>query len=170
MIRRVLATVALVFAMVVTQLSPARAATGVDLVIDAGAIPQGSAGKAVSVTIPLLNAGDTDAEGVVVIPQLSTNSSSFPFEITSQSYATHVGVIPAGERLDVDLGELTLRADLASGYYALPLKIQHTVGEERQVLDKAVFIKVDGVPTPPPSAPEPVTTVPPADCRDRRDP
>lgn len=161
MMRRVLATVALVFAMVVTQLTPAHALTGVDLVIDVGSIPQGTAGKPVSVSIPLLNAGDTDAQGVVVIPQLSTSSASFPFEITSQSYATTVGEITAGERVEVDLGELTLRADLATGYYALPLKIQHVVGDERQVIDKAVFIKVEGVPTPAPSAPAPVTTVPP---------
>ncbi|EPH03351.1 hypothetical protein HMPREF1531_01410 [Propionibacterium sp. oral taxon 192 str. F0372] len=181
MIRRVLAVIAALAAMVLTPLATAHADDPVEppktanVRVGQGAVPQGRAGGEMNVTIPLTNVGDGEARDVVIVPQISTKSASFPFKITQQYYAKRVDQpIAPGSTVDVDLGNFTLRDDLASGYYALPLKVLYKQPQDgkTEIVDTAVYIGVEGVATPPsdnpsapgnpaPNVPAPITTAPP---------
>lgn len=126
-----------------------------------GAIPSGKTGAAVDVVVPLFNRGEGKAMQVLVSPKLAVEAANFPFEITQTDYTVLAGDLEAGAGFDVALGSFTLRSGLATGYYAMPLQIQYGDGVTRQVVEKTIFVHVEGVPAPDPDAPDPVTTTPP---------
>lgn len=126
-----------------------------------GDIPAGKTGELVKVVVPLVNRGDGDARDVLVSPKLSADPANFPFEITQTDYTVQAGDLAAGATMDVELGEFRLRSGLATGYYALPLRIQYGTGSVT-VIDRTIFVHVEGVTKPDPGTPPPVTTDPPA--------
>ncbi len=144
-----------------TSASTPAAATAPEVVLGYGDIPSGKISEPVQVIVPLLNRGDGDALQVLVSPKPSVDPASFPFEITNTDYTVDVGTLASGASTDVDLGSFTLRGGLVTGYYAMPLSIQYGDGANRQVIEKTIFVHVDGLPAPEPGTPEPVTTVPP---------
>lgn len=130
-----------------------------------GSIPQGTVGEELKISIPLLNQGNSDATNVLVTPKPSVAADHFPFEITSTNYTVRVpGTIkPKGDRevseaqVTVDLGTFTVRPGLVTGYYAMPLTIQYRTNGTNKIIERALYIHIDGVEEPEPSAPEPIT-------------
>ena len=125
-----------------------------------GEIPAGKTGELVKVLVPLVNRGDADAPNVLVSPKPSADPANFPFEITKTDYTVEAGDLVAGGSLEVPLGEFQLRSGLATGYYALPLTIQYGAGAIN-VIERTIFVHVEGVDEPDPGTPPPVTTDPP---------
>ncbi|MGI5951032.1 MAG: COG1361 S-layer family protein [Brooklawnia sp.] len=126
-----------------------------------GEIPAGAIGKPVKVVVPLVNRGDAPAEQVLITPRPSVDPATFPFEITQTDYTVDAGTLAPGKTTDVELGTFTVRDGLMTGYYALPMSIQYGDGSVRQVVEKTIFVHVQGLTEPKPDTPGPVTTLPP---------
>lgn len=127
-------------------------------------VPQGKVGEQVQMVIPLINRSDQPLTGVVVTPKPSADPLHFPFEITSTSFAVQVDqpIAPAGTLPDeqaqvtVDLGSFTLRQGLASGAYGFPVAIQYRTATGYQIIEKQLFVNVEGVAAPEPQTPQPI--------------
>lgn len=133
-----------------------------DIALGDSKIPAGKTGQPVSVRFSLVNRGEGAAEHVIVTPKPSAAPDHFPFKIERTSYAVDLGSMAPGETKEVDLGKLTLRDGLETGYYALPMSIQYSENSARQISEKTIYINVDGVAKPQPEAPKPLTqTAPP---------
>lgn len=141
--------------------APPAPITSPDVQLAAGKIPSGKTGANVNVVVPLVNRGDGDAAEVLVSAKPSVSAASFPFEITNTAYTASAGTLAAGQTGSADLGNLKLRSGLKTGYYAMPLSIQYSDGTQRQVVEKTIFVQVDGLPDAEPGKPQPVTTTPP---------
>lgn len=141
--------------------APGTPTVAADVQLGQGPIPAGKTGEPVQVDVPLINRGDGPAVDVLIAPKPAVDAASFPFEITQTDYTVAAGQLKPGETVTASLGQFTLRGGLASGYYALPLSIQYGDGLTRQVIEKTIFINVEGVPAPDPQTPDPITTVPP---------
>lgn len=135
--------------------------TAPDVQLGDGQIPSGKHGANVNVVVPLINRGDAAATEVLVTAKPSVNAANFPFEITRTDYTVDAGTLAPGASGTANLGTLKLRSGLKTGYYALPLSIQYSAGAERQVVEKTIFVHVDGVAEAAPDKPAPVTTQPP---------
>nr|WP_076388972.1 CARDB domain-containing protein [Vaginimicrobium propionicum] len=133
-----------------------------DIALGDSKIPAGKTGEQVSVKFNLINRGNGAADQVIVTPKPSAAPDHFPFKIERTSYAVDLGRLEAGESKEVDLGKLTLREGLETGYYALPMSVQYSENSVRQVSEKTIYINVEGVAKPKPEAPKPLTqTAPP---------
>lgn len=126
-----------------------------------GQIPSGKHGADVKVVVPLINRGDAAADEVLVTAKPSANAANFPFEITRTDYTVSAGTLEPGATGSANLGNLKLRTGLTTGYYSLPLSIQYSAGGVNQMVEKTIFVHVDGVATASPDKPAPVTTTPP---------
>lgn len=132
-----------------------------DIALGDSKIPAGKTGQKISVKFTLVNRGDGPADHVFVTPKPAAAPDHFPFKIERTSYAVDVGTIASGKETEVDLGMLTLRDGLETGYYALPMSVQYSENSVRQVSEMTIYINVDGVAKPKPETPKPLTQVAP---------
>lgn len=57
--------------------------------------PVANAGQEVSIVLPVVNMGKTNVTNAVVTPVLSTDTATWPFEITQSSYSQNIADLPA---------------------------------------------------------------------------
>ncbi len=92
--------------------------------------PVADAGEAVSLVLPVVNMGKTMVTDAVVTPALSTDTSSWPFEITSSNYSQTITDLPGTDTGMSDMDrrrELTwnlkTRSDVGNGYQKLSFNV-----------------------------------------------
>ena len=92
--------------------------------------PVADAGEAVSIVLPEVNMGKTMVTDAVVTPALSTDTSSWPFEITSSNYSQTITDLPGTDTGMSDMDrrrELTwnlkTRSDVGNGYQKLSFNV-----------------------------------------------
>ncbi len=92
--------------------------------------PVADAGEAVSIVLPVVNMGKTMVTDAVVTPALSTDTSSWPFEITSSNYSQTITDLPGTDTGMSDMDrrrELTwnlkTRSDVGNGYQKLSFNV-----------------------------------------------
>lgn len=92
--------------------------------------PVANAGEAVSIVLPVVNMGKTMVTDAVVTPVLSTDTASWPFEITSSNYSQTIADLPGTDTGMSDMDrrrELTwnlkTRSDVGNGYQKLTFNV-----------------------------------------------
>lgn len=92
--------------------------------------PVADAGEAVSIVLPVVNMGKTMVTNAVVTPALSTDTASWPFEITSSNYSQTIADLPGTDTGMSDMDrrrELTwnlkTRSDVGNGYQKLSFNV-----------------------------------------------
>lgn len=92
--------------------------------------PVANAGEAVSIVLPVVNMGKTMVTDAVVTPALSTDTTSWPFEITSSNYTQTIPDLPGTDTGMSDMDrrrELTwnlkTRSDVGNGYQKLSFNV-----------------------------------------------
>lgn len=93
-------------------------------------------GQRVSVVLPLVNMDKTDIYDIIVTPEISTDTESFPFEIEKSGYIMEIDNMP-GENSVPDIYErrrevtydFKTRKDVKSGYYKVNFNIMFTTAE-----------------------------------------
>ena len=92
--------------------------------------PVADAGEAVSIVLPVVNMGKTMVTNAVVTPALSTDTASWPFEITSSNYSQTIADLPGTDTGMSDRDrrrELTwnlkTRSDVGNGYQKLSFNV-----------------------------------------------
>lgn len=92
--------------------------------------PVANAGEAVSIVLPVVNMGKTMVTDAVVTPALSTDTSSWPFEITSSNYSQTIRDLPGTDTGMSDMDrrreltwDLKTRSDVGNGYQKLSFNV-----------------------------------------------
>ena len=119
-------------------------------------IPKLDAGSKFKLRVPLVNWGAVNAKNIKVRLDLAEKAEDFPFEIEKSEYlATNKSQLETIEKYNkeeveaktkyFDFGELTVRKNLKSAYYRVPLKIYFNddSNEVKEVV-RYYFIKVQG--------------------------
>lgn len=94
--------------------------------------PTAEAGKSVSIVLPVVNMGKTMVTDAVVTPVLSTDTTSWPFEITSSNYSQTIADLPGTDTGMSDMDrrrELTwnlkTRSDVGNGYQKISFDVRY---------------------------------------------
>lgn len=92
--------------------------------------PVADAGEAVSIVLPVVNMGKTMVTDAVVTPALSTDTASWPFEITSSNYSQTITDLPGTDTGMSDMDrrreltwDLKTRSDVGNGYQKLSFHV-----------------------------------------------
>lgn len=114
--------------------------------------PVANAGQTVSVVLPVVNMGKTMVTDAVVTPVLSTDTATWPFEITSSSYSQTIADLPGTDTGMSDMDrrrELTwnlqTRTDVGTGYQKLSFDVRYrdsSGNSQSTTLD--TYIQVNG--------------------------
>ena len=98
--------------------------------------PVANAGQAVSIVLPVVNMGKTMVTDAVVTPVLSTDTTSWPFEITSSNYSPTIKDLPGTDTGMSDMDrrrevtwDLKTRSDVGNGYQKISFKIVYRDSE-----------------------------------------
>lgn len=98
--------------------------------------PTAAAGKEVSIVLPVVNMGKTMVTDAVVTPVLSTNTTEWPFEITSSNYSQTISDLPGTDTGISDMDrrrELTwnlkTRSDVGSGYQKISFAVRYRASD-----------------------------------------
>lgn len=115
------------------------------------------AGSTLKLRVPLVNWGAKNAKNIKVRLDLAEKAEDFPFEIEKSEYLANIKseleTIDKYSHEEVeaktkyaDFGELTVRGNLKSGYYRIPLKIYYynDGSNEAKEVVRYYFIKVQG--------------------------
>ncbi len=115
------------------------------------------AGAKLKLRVPLVNWGAKNAKNIKVRLDLAEKAEDFPFEIEKSEYLANIKseleTIDKYSHEEVeaktkyaDFGELTVRGNLKSGYYRIPLKIYYynDGSNEAKEVVRYYFIKVQG--------------------------
>ncbi|MCI8335427.1 MAG: hypothetical protein HFH25_12745 [Lachnospiraceae bacterium] len=102
--------------------------------------PVANAGRHVNVVLPVVNMGRTRVKNAVVTPQISDDSSKWPFEIETSNYTQTIDILPGTDDGGTDMErrrELTwtlkTRKDAPSGY--MPIAFDVTFEKEDRTLE-----------------------------------
>lgn len=94
--------------------------------------PVANAGQTVSIVLPVVNMGKTMVKDAVVTPVLSTDTSVWPFEITSSNYSQTIEDLPGTDTGMSDMDrrrELTwnlqTRTDVGNGYQKISFDVRY---------------------------------------------
>ena len=71
--------------------------------------PVANAGQSVNIVLPVVNMGKTMVTNAVVTPVLSTDTSAWPFEITSSNYSQAIADLPG---TDTGMSDMDRRREL----------------------------------------------------------
>lgn len=114
--------------------------------------PVANAGKEVSLVLPIVNMGKTMVTNAVVTPVLDTDTSKWPFEITSSNYTQIVTDLPGTDTGMSDMDrrrELTwnlkTRSDVGTGYQKISFDVRYqdsSGNNQSTTLD--TYIQVNG--------------------------
>lgn len=98
--------------------------------------PVAAAGKEVSIVLPVVNMGKTMVTDAVVTPVLSTDTSVWPFEITSSNYSQTIKDLPGTDTGASDMDrrrELTwnlkTRSNVGNGYQKLSFDVRYRASD-----------------------------------------
>ena len=94
--------------------------------------PVANAGQPVSIVLPIVNMGKTNVTKAVVTPVLSTDTATWPFEITQSGYSQTIEDLPGTDTGMSDMDrrrELTwnlqTRSDVGNGYQKISFNIRY---------------------------------------------
>lgn len=94
--------------------------------------PLANAGQDVSIVLPVVNMGKTMVTDAVVTPVLSTETTSWPFEITNSNYSQTIADLPGTDTGMSDMDrrrELTwnlkTRSDVGNGYQKISFDVRY---------------------------------------------
>ena len=94
--------------------------------------PVANAGQEVSIVLPVVNMGKTNVTNAVVTPVLSTDTATWPFEITQSSYSQNIADLPGTDTGMSDMDrrrELTwnlkTRSDVGNGYQKISFNVRY---------------------------------------------
>ena len=86
----------------------------------------------VSIVLPVVNMGKTNVTNAVVTPVLSTDTATWPFEITQSSYSQNIADLPGTDTGMSDMDrrrELTwnlkTRSDVGNGYQKISFNVRY---------------------------------------------
>ena len=98
--------------------------------------PTASAGKEISIVLPVVNMGKTMVTDAVVTPVLSTSTTEWPFEITNSNYSQTIADLPGTDSGMSDMDrrrELTwnlkTRSDVGSGYQKISFEVRYRASD-----------------------------------------
>ncbi len=114
--------------------------------------PVANAGQTISVVLPVVNMGKTMVTDAVVTPVLSTDTASWPFEITSSNYSQTIPDLPGIDTGMNDMDrrreltwELKARSDIGSGYQKLSFDVRYRDSDgESQTATLDTYIQLKG--------------------------
>lgn len=116
--------------------------------------PVANAGQSVNIVLPVVNMGKTMVTNAVVTPVLSTDTSAWPFEITSSNYSQPITDLPGTDTGMSDMDrrrELTwtlkTRDDVGTGYQKLSFNVRYRDSDgnnQTTTLDTYIQIKGTG--------------------------
>ena len=114
--------------------------------------PVANAGQTISVVLPVVNMGKTMVTDAVVTPVLSTDTSAWPFEITSSNYSQTIPDLPGTDTGMTDMDrrreltwELKTRSDIGSGYQKLSFEVRYRDSDgESQTATLDTFVQLKG--------------------------
>lgn len=116
--------------------------------------PVANAGQSVNIVLPVVNMGKTIVTNAVVTPVLSTDTSAWPFEITSSNYSQAIADLPGTDTGMSDMDrrrELTwtlkTRDDVGTGYQKLSFGVRYRDSDgnnQTTTLDTYIQIKGSG--------------------------
>ncbi|MCI8584385.1 MAG: hypothetical protein HFI92_00550 [Lachnospiraceae bacterium] len=114
--------------------------------------PVANAGQTISVVLPVVNMGKTMVTDAVVTPVLSTDTASWPFEITSSNYSQTIPDLPGTDTGMNDMDrrreltwELKARSDIGSGYQKLSFDVRYRDSDgESQTATLDTYIQLKG--------------------------
>ncbi len=114
--------------------------------------PVANAGQTISVVLPVVNMGKTMVTDAVVTPVLSTDTASWPFEITSSNYSQTIPDLPGTDTGMNDMDrrreltwELKARSDIGSGYQKLSFDVRYRDSDgESQTTTLDTYIQLKG--------------------------
>lgn len=98
--------------------------------------PVANAGQMVSIVLPVVNMGKTMVNDAVVTPVLSTDTASWPFEITNSNYSQTIKDLPGTDTGMSDMDRrrevtwnLKTRSDVGNGYQKISFHIVYRDSE-----------------------------------------
>lgn len=113
--------------------------------------PVFAAGEKTTLTIRVLNKGNTDAKHVRIAPVV-TSAELWPFDLDKLNYQLDLGEIKAGQQASAVWGTekepLTVRGDVTGKSYQLRFQITYDDGAEAYESEKHVFVKTKAAQKP----------------------
>lgn len=114
--------------------------------------PVASAGQMVSIVLPVVNMGKTMVNDAVVTPVLSTDTTSWPFEITNSNYSQTIEDLPGTDTGMTDMDRrrevtwnLKTRSDVGNGYQKISFKVVYRDSEGRsQETTLDTYVQLNG--------------------------
>lgn len=114
--------------------------------------PVANAGQSVNIVLPVVNMGKTMVTNAVVTPVLSTDTATWPFEITSSNYSQPIADLPGTDTGMSDMDrrrELTwtlkTRDDVGTGYQKLSFNVRYRDSDgNNQTTTLDTYIQVKG--------------------------
>ena len=114
--------------------------------------PVANAGQEVSIVLPVVNMGKTNVTNAVVTPVLSTDTATWPFEITQSSYSQTIADLPGTDTGMSDMDrrrELTwnlkTRSDVGNGYQKISFNVRYFASDgSSQTTTLDTYIQTSG--------------------------
>ncbi|MDO4260540.1 MAG: hypothetical protein Q4C82_00550 [Eubacteriales bacterium] len=114
--------------------------------------PVANAGQPVSIVLPVVNMGKTEVTNAVVTPVMSTDTSSWPFEITQSGYSQTIKDLPGTDTGMSDMDrrrELTwnlqTRSDVGNGYQKISFNVRYFASDgSSQTTTLDTYIQTSG--------------------------
>ena len=114
--------------------------------------PVANAGQPVSIVLPIVNMGKTNVTKAVVTPVLSTDTATWPFEITQSGYSQTIEDLPGTDTGMSDMDrrrELTwnlqTRSDVGNGYQKISFNIRYFASDgSSQTTTLDTYIQTSG--------------------------
>ena len=114
--------------------------------------PVANAGQPVSIVLPIVNMGKTNVTKAVVTPVLSTDTATWPFEITQSGYSqtiedlpgTYTGMSDMDRRRELTWN-LQTRSDVGNGYQKISFNIRYFASDgSSQTTTLDTYIQTSG--------------------------
>lgn len=114
--------------------------------------PVANAGQTVSIVLPIVNMGKTNVTKAVVTPVLSTDTATWPFEITQSGYSQTIEDLPGTDTGMSDMDrrrELTwnlqTRSDVGNGYQKISFNVRYFASDgSSQTTTLDTYIQTSG--------------------------
>lgn len=114
--------------------------------------PVANAGQTVSIVLPVVNMGKTNVTKAVVTPVLSTDTATWPFEITNSNYSQTIEDLPGVDTGMSDMDRrrevtwnLQTRSDVGSGYQKISFNVRYQDSEGKsQETTLDTYIQLNG--------------------------
>lgn len=109
-------------------------------------------GESCMIVLPFVNYSDVDLYNVVIKPQVSTDKTKWPFEITKSGESEVIPYLPGNESREtvydnrMEIGWIwTALKDATTGYYELPFAVTYERNGKTENTTVSAYVYVDGV-------------------------